>query len=59
LIEEIHGSATADGCDSVLLPGQREWEHRRRALVDGLQLPVDVLTVLQELALSLGLDPLE
>lgn len=59
LIDEIHSSTTADDCESVLLPGQREWEHRRRALVDGVQLPVDVLEVLEELALSLGLDPLD
>jgi LDH2 family malate/lactate/ureidoglycolate dehydrogenase len=57
LMEEIHQSPTADGCDRVLLPGEREWEHRRRSLVDGINLPRDVTTALEELAADLGIEP--
>jgi LDH2 family malate/lactate/ureidoglycolate dehydrogenase len=59
LIEEVHSAAPADGCEGVLLPGEREWKHRRRALVDGVCLPADVVVVLEELAANLGLDPPE
>jgi LDH2 family malate/lactate/ureidoglycolate dehydrogenase len=50
LVTEIHSTDAADGCRGVLLPGQREWEFRRRALRDGIQMPSDVLSVLEELA---------
>jgi len=54
LVNEIHSTDAAEGCDGVLLPGQREWEFRRRALRDGIQMPSDVLSVLEELASQEG-----
>ena len=54
LIREMHEAPTADGCDQLLVPGQREWEHRRQALEHGLQLPADVLEVLEELSDDVG-----
>jgi LDH2 family malate/lactate/ureidoglycolate dehydrogenase len=50
LVNEIHSTDGAEGGPGVLLPGQREWEFRRRALRDGIQLPSDVRSVLEELA---------
>jgi ureidoglycolate dehydrogenase (NAD+) len=59
LIEEIHSAPAAEGCEGVMMPGEREWKHRRRALVDGIRLPTDVTGVLEDLASKLGLDPPE
>lgn len=56
LVDEIHSVPAADGCNGVLLPGEREWNHRRNALVNGLRLPDDVAAALEELAANLGLD---
>jgi LDH2 family malate/lactate/ureidoglycolate dehydrogenase len=56
LIEEIHSADTVDGCEGVLLPGEREWKHRRSALANGLCLPDDVVSVLDELGDGIGLD---
>jgi LDH2 family malate/lactate/ureidoglycolate dehydrogenase len=56
LVREVHSSPTAEGATRVLLPGEREWEHRRRALAEGLQLPSDVLELLEELAATLKLE---
>jgi ureidoglycolate dehydrogenase (NAD+) len=55
LEDEIHGAPTADGVDRVLLPGEREWSNRRRALADGIAMPADVVTALVPLAGELGL----
>ena len=55
LVDEIHNSPTADGVDRLLLPGEREWNHRRKALVDGIELPSDVVGKLVGLANDLNL----
>jgi ureidoglycolate dehydrogenase (NAD+) len=55
LVKEIHSTHAAEGAPGVLLPGQREWESRRRALRDGIRLPSDVLSVLGELASQEGI----
>ncbi len=55
LIDEIHCAPPADSCERVMLPGEREWAHRRRASAEGLQLPSDVTHSLEHLAQELGL----
>ena len=55
LIDEIHNSPTADGVDRLLLPGEREWNHRRKALVEGIDLPSDVVGKLVGLTEDLNL----
>ena len=57
LIREIHSAPTATGVDQVLLPGEREWEHRRKAQVEGIALPADVLSKLTEAANLVELSP--
>ena len=56
LIDEIHGSATAVGVERVLLPGEREWALYRRARLEGIALPADVLAKLQGVATTFGLE---
>ena len=55
LIDEIHNSPTADGVEKVLVPGEREWNLRRKALVEGIDLPSDVIGKLVGLAEDLSL----
>ena len=50
LIAEIHSAEPADGCDRVLLPGEREWQLWHAAQLDGVQLPPDVVAKLSEAA---------
>lgn len=53
LIDEIHRAPPADNCERVMLPGEREWAHRRRAIAEGLRLPPDVAHSLEQLAQEL------
>jgi len=55
-IEEIQAAPKAKGTERILLPGQMEWEHREKALREGIPLPEDVRLVLRELAKERGLD---
>jgi ureidoglycolate dehydrogenase (NAD+) len=57
LADEIHDAPTAEGVDRLLLPGEREWALRRRALAEGIELPPDVTGTLSPLAAELGLNP--
>ena len=57
LIDEIHAASTAEGIDRLLVPGEREWANRRRALDQGIELPADVLAALAPLAAELELSP--
>ena len=50
LVDEIHNSPTAEGVDSVMLPGEREWNHRHQALEKGIELPADVIAKLKNVA---------
>jgi len=50
LVDEIHGAQAAEGCPSVLLPGEREWRNRQAALTQGILLPPDVIGQLAEAA---------
>jgi LDH2 family malate/lactate/ureidoglycolate dehydrogenase len=49
LAEKIHAAPTKTSSDRVLLPGEREWDHRDKVLKDGLVLPADVVQSLREL----------
>ena len=55
LVDEIHASPTADGVERLLIPHEREWNHRRKALVEGINLPSDVVGKLVGLAGDLDL----
>jgi LDH2 family malate/lactate/ureidoglycolate dehydrogenase len=57
MIDEIHNSPTADGVERVLVPGEREWNLRRKALADGINLPSDVVEKLVGLASDVELAP--
>lgn len=53
---EVRGAAPAEGTDRVRLPGDLEWERRRRALAEGISLPEDVRKKLAEAAGLVGLE---
>ena len=55
LVDEIHQAPTADGVERLLLPGEREWNHRRKAMAGGIDLPSDVVAKLVGLADDLKL----
>jgi ureidoglycolate dehydrogenase (NAD+) len=55
LVDEIHNAPTADGVERVLVPGEREWNLRRKALSEGIELPSDVVGKLVGLANDLSL----
>jgi LDH2 family malate/lactate/ureidoglycolate dehydrogenase len=59
LIDEIHAAPTADGMGPLLLPGEREWNNYRRAVVEGIPLPSDVLEQLRRAADLTGVRPIE
>jgi LDH2 family malate/lactate/ureidoglycolate dehydrogenase len=39
MAREIRQAPRADGADRIYLPGEREWERRQKALVEGIVLP--------------------
>ncbi len=55
-IREIRGSDKAAGADRIYLPGEMEWERREKALVEGIELPEDVVASLRALTEELQLD---
>lgn len=57
LIREIHASPTSEGVERVLVPHEREWNLRRKALVEGILLPSDVVGKLAGLADDVDLHP--
>jgi ureidoglycolate dehydrogenase (NAD+) len=56
LIRDIHDTPKADGCQRLYVPGEMEWEHRRKAVKDGIPLPVDVVESLRGLASDLDMN---
>ena len=54
--DEIHAAPTAEGIERVLLPGEREWALRRKALASGIQLPEDVQEKLKLAATLSGIE---
>jgi ureidoglycolate dehydrogenase (NAD+) len=55
-IREVRSSEKAAGAGRVYLPGEMEWERREKALVEGIDLPDDVVASLSGLAEDLNLD---
>jgi LDH2 family malate/lactate/ureidoglycolate dehydrogenase len=53
---KLHALPTRTPSDRVLLPGEREWEHRDRVLQNGLVLPADVVMTLRGLCDDIGMD---
>jgi LDH2 family malate/lactate/ureidoglycolate dehydrogenase len=56
LVDEIHNAPRADGVDRIFLPGEMEWERYERAMREGIALPADVFSSLQEAAKMSGLN---
>jgi LDH2 family malate/lactate/ureidoglycolate dehydrogenase len=56
LIREIHATPKAEGAEPIFVPGEIEFERRERALVEGIDLPDDVVASLRALAEDLNLD---
>jgi ureidoglycolate dehydrogenase (NAD+) len=56
LVDEIHAAPRADGVDRLFVPGEMEWERHARAMREGIQLPPDVITSLEEAAKMAGLN---
>jgi hypothetical protein len=56
MVDEIHNAPRVEGVDRIYVPGEMEWERYDRAIKEGIQLPPDVLTSLQEAARMAGLD---
>ena len=52
----MRDSPKAAGSDRVYLPGEIEWERRRKALASGIVLPDDVLMSLASLARELRIE---
>jgi len=55
-IREIRQEPKADGADRIWLPGEMEFQRREKALVEGIDLPDDVVASLRGLAEDLNLD---
>ena len=56
LIREIHASEKAAGAERIFVPGEIEFERREKALVEGIDLPDDVVASLRALADEMSLD---
>jgi LDH2 family malate/lactate/ureidoglycolate dehydrogenase len=50
MVDEIHSAPRVEGVDRIYVPGEMEWERYDRAMKEGIQLPPDVITSLQEAA---------
>lgn len=58
LIDDIHRAPLAQDARRIYVPGEREWEHRDQALVEGLNLPSEAAVSLRGLAEDLESAPL-
>jgi ureidoglycolate dehydrogenase (NAD+) len=56
MVDEIHNAPRVEGVDRIYVPGEMEWERYDRAMKEGIQLPPDVVTSLQDAAKMTGLD---
>jgi len=56
LIREIHASEKAEGAGRIYVPGEIEFERREKAIVEGIDLPDDVVSSLRALGAELGMD---
>ncbi len=50
LIAEVHAAPTAKGVDRIYVPGEIEWQKRKKALAEGMALPDDVMANHRSLA---------
>jgi ureidoglycolate dehydrogenase (NAD+) len=55
--QELLSAPTAEGTDRIYMPGEMEWDRRDKAVVNGMELPEDVLISLRGLAEDLEIDP--
>lgn len=55
LVAEVRATPPADGVERVMVPGEREWAHRRRAEADGVELPADVAAAVEAAAKDAGM----
>ncbi len=55
-IQEIRTAPKAKSAERIYLPGEMEWERREKALVEGIDLPDDVVTSLRALADELEIE---
>jgi len=55
MIRDMRQAPKAKGAERIYVPGEMEWEHRRKALAEGLSLPADVLASLRGLAEDLDM----
>jgi ureidoglycolate dehydrogenase (NAD+) len=55
LIAEVHEAPTAKGASRIYVPGEIEWQKRRKALAEGIALPEDVLVSHESLVKQLGM----
>jgi LDH2 family malate/lactate/ureidoglycolate dehydrogenase len=55
-VQEIRSAPGARGAARIYLPGEMEWERREKALVEGIELPEDVVVNLRAMAEELSLD---
>ncbi len=55
MVRDIRQAPKAKGSDRIFVPGEKEWEHRRRSLAAGIPMPSDALASLRALAEELDL----
>ena len=58
LRERVHATPTAPGVDTVLVPGEPEWQARSERLATGVPLAAETRDELDTLATRLGVPPL-
>jgi ureidoglycolate dehydrogenase (NAD+) len=56
MIRSIRQAPKAKGSAGVFLPGEMEWQKRRKALADGIPLPEDAMESLRGLAEDVGIE---
>ncbi len=56
MTNEIRQAPLAVGAERIYLPGEKEWEHRQRALAEGIPLPSFVVTNLRGIAEDYSLE---
>jgi LDH2 family malate/lactate/ureidoglycolate dehydrogenase len=55
LIQDIRETPKAKNCERLYVPGEMEWENRRKALSGGIALPPDAMESLRGLSQDIGL----
>jgi LDH2 family malate/lactate/ureidoglycolate dehydrogenase len=55
-LTEIRAAPKAKGVERIYVPGEMECERRERAMVEGIDLPEDVVASLRPLAQEIGIE---